>query len=58
MNELVAYKKLGNIIDFRDAIIKNGTFDLYKNGTLPLPTGNDFSMIWNVCFEEFIFQNQ
>jgi nucleoside permease NupC len=30
VNEFVAYTKLGAVIDFRDQIIANGTFPLYK----------------------------
>ena len=55
VNELVAYKKLGNVIDFRNEIIKNGTYDLYRNGTLPIPSNSDFAMIWNVKYIFFNF---
>lgn len=47
INEFVAFTKLGSVITFRDQVISNGTFPLYKNGTLPLPVDLPF-MIWNV----------
>ncbi len=46
VNEFVAYTKLGATINFRDGIIANHTYPLYRNGTLPLPA--DIQMIWNV----------
>ena len=46
VNEFFAYTKLGAMIKFRDAIIANGTFPLYRNGTLPLP--QDMPFIWDV----------
>ena len=46
VNELVAFSKLGKTTRFRDEIIANGTFDLYRNGTYALP--NDIVRIWNV----------
>ena len=44
---------IGSIITFRDEIIANGTFPLYKNGTLPLP--KDISMIWNVIYKLYFY---
>ena len=46
VNELVAFSKLGKTTKFRDAIIANGTYELFKNGTLQIQ--NDITMIWNV----------
>ncbi len=48
LNELIAYKNLGATIKFRDAIRTNGTYELFRNGTLPIPS--DITMIWNVSF--------
>lgn len=46
VNEFVAYTKLGAVVDFRNGIIANGTFPLYRNGTYPLPH-NITNMIWD-----------
>lgn len=46
VNEFVAFSDLGNMIKFRNDIIADGTFDLYRNGELPLPDGQ--SIIWDV----------
>lgn len=46
INEFVAFTKLGSVITFRDGIIKNGTYPLYRNGTLVVPS--DLPMVWNV----------
>ena len=48
VNEFVAFSDLGNMIKFRNDIIADGTFDLYRNGELPLPEGQ--SIIWDVSF--------
>ncbi|RNA39663.1 solute carrier family 28 member 3 [Brachionus plicatilis] len=45
VNEFVAFTKLGAVVNFRNEIIANGTEILYRNGTLPIPTG--MPMIWN-----------
>lgn len=42
----MTFKKLGESINFRDAIIANGTFELFRNGTLPVP--QDIEVLWNV----------
>ena len=55
LNELFAFSKLGTTSNFRKEIISNNTFELYKNGTLPLP--NDLIMVWNVKFCLFCFIN-
>jgi hypothetical protein len=41
-----AFTKLGTVITFRDGIIANGTYELYRNGTLHVPS--DYPMLWNV----------
>lgn len=46
INEFVSYQELGYAINFREEIIRNGTFELYHNGTYPLPFRGP--MIWNV----------
>jgi pyrimidine nucleoside transport protein len=46
INEFVAYKDLGDVINFRNEILKNGTQELYKNGSMPIP--NNIAMIWQV----------
>jgi pyrimidine nucleoside transport protein len=46
INEFVAYKDLGDVIKFRNEIFLNGTQELYRNGTFPLPS--NISMIWEV----------
>ena len=46
IHEMVAYAELGNAITFREQIIKNGTFELYRNGTYSLPFRGP--VIWNV----------
>jgi pyrimidine nucleoside transport protein len=46
INEFVAYKDLGDVINFRNEIFKNGTQELYKNGSMPIP--NNIAMIWQV----------
>lgn len=46
INEFVAYKELGDVINFRKEIIENGTLELYKNGTNAIP--NNIAMIWQV----------
>ncbi|CAF1154389.1 unnamed protein product, partial [Didymodactylos carnosus] len=45
LNEFIAYEKLGEIRKLRTAWISNGTYELYRNGTLPIPT--DTLMLWN-----------
>jgi hypothetical protein len=49
-----AYTKLGTVIKFRDGIIENGTFPLYRNGTLKVP--DEYPMIWNVI-SKFMINN-
>jgi nucleoside permease NupC len=44
LNEFVAYKELGDVIKFRDEIFANGTQELYRNGTLMMPS--NLAMIW------------
>lgn len=46
INEFVAYKDLGETINFRRQVLTNNTYNLYRNGTLSVPS--DVSMIWNV----------
>jgi hypothetical protein len=46
VNEFVAYAELGKVIKFRNNATEFGTFELYRNGTLPIP--NEIFMIWNV----------
>ena len=46
VNEYVAYSELGKVINFRDAIVANGTFDAYRSGEFAVPS--DISMIWSV----------
>jgi hypothetical protein len=46
VSEFISYQELGAAITFRNQIIANGTFDLYRNGTLSIPT--DISVIWSV----------
>ena len=46
VNEFVAYSRLGKSISFKESITNNGTFELYKNGTYPVPS--DIYPIWNV----------
>lgn len=46
LNEFVAYQKLGDIIKYREGLILDNTYDLYRNGTLTLPVNKQ--MIWNV----------
>ena len=46
VNEFVAYNYLGDTIRFRNEIIANSTYDLYRNGTFPLP--DNLFMMWNV----------
>ena len=46
INEFVSYGELGNAINFREEIVRNGTFELFHNGTYPLPFKGP--MIWNV----------
>jgi hypothetical protein len=41
-----AFTKLGAVRIFRDGIIANGTYELYRNGTLQVPA--DYPMLWNV----------
>ena len=48
INEFVAYKDLGDVINFRNSIFTNGSLDLYKNGSLALPS--HIAMIWEVYF--------
>ena len=49
VNEFVAYKKLGNVINLRQSIIANNTLFDYKNGSKFLPQDMSY-MIWNVIF--------
>ena len=35
INEFVAYKQLGDVINFRKEILNNGTYDQYKDGDYP-----------------------
>lgn len=44
VNEFAAFEELGKAIRFRESIKLNGTFDLYKNGTLSVP--NEIYMVW------------
>jgi nucleoside permease NupC len=53
VNEFVAYKKLGNVINLRQSIIANNTLFDYKNGTKFLPQDMSY-MIWNVFFFDSI----
>lgn len=46
INEFVSYGELGQAISFRETIIRNGTYDLYRNGTIPVPIPD--IMIWQV----------
>jgi hypothetical protein len=46
VSEFISYQELGAGIRFRKAIIANGTFEFYKNGTLPLPS--NIPIFWNV----------
>lgn len=46
INEFVAFKELGNTINFRKQIFASNTFELYRNGTLTVPL--NISMIWHV----------
>ena len=46
INEFVAYKDLGDVINFRNEIFKNGTQEFYRNGSTPIP--NNIAMIWQV----------
>jgi hypothetical protein len=53
-NELTKkFLKLGKSISFRKSIISNGTFELYQNGSLSVPS--DVLMIWHVKL--IFFQN-
>lgn len=44
VNEFVAFSELGKSLAFRKEILDNGLYDLYKNGSLPLP--ETISMVW------------
>jgi nucleoside permease NupC len=46
LTEFVAYKDLGEIIFLRQQLLSNGTYYLYKNASLKLPSNTQ--MIWNV----------
>lgn len=46
VNELVAYSRMGKMIDLRNSLIANNTLELYSNGTYVLPEGSH--IIWNV----------
>jgi nucleoside permease NupC len=46
INEFVAYKELGDVINFRNEIIRNGTFEQFKTGIFQVPENID--MIWEV----------
>jgi nucleoside permease NupC len=46
INEFVGYQELGTAINFREEITRNGTFELYHNGTYKIPF--DGPMIWHV----------
>lgn len=50
LSEFIAYKDLGEIIDFRNDMFSNGTFEMYRNGTLIVPNG--MPIIWNVWMIE------
>ena len=54
VSEFISYQELGLAINFRNEMIVNGTFELYKNGSRSIPTGTP--VIWNVS--EKIFFNQ
>ncbi len=57
VNEFVAYEKLGTMIKFREAIINNGTYELYYNGTLSLPAeGVIWSVIYKILINFFHFE--
>jgi pyrimidine nucleoside transport protein len=47
VNEFVAYAHMGRMIDLRNALVANGTFDFYRNGSMALESKQE--MIWNVC---------
>ncbi len=51
----MTFKKLGQSIKFREEIIANGTFELFKNGTFSLP--QHIEVLWNVIFLSVIFIN-
>lgn len=44
VNEFAAFEELGKAIRFGNEIKANGTFQLFKNETLPLP--NNLYMVW------------
>jgi hypothetical protein len=46
VSEFISYQELGAAINFRNAILANGTYDLYRNGSIKLPI--EVAMIWNV----------
>ena len=46
LNNIMTFQKLGQSIKFRDAIIANGTFELFRNGSLPVP--QDIEVLWGV----------
>jgi len=48
LNEFVAYQKLGDIMKYRESLIRDNTYELYRNGTLAVPV--DKSIIWNVMY--------
>ncbi|CAF1573027.1 unnamed protein product, partial [Didymodactylos carnosus] len=45
LNEFIAYQKLGEIRILREAWISNGTYELYRNGTLTMP--DNTVMLWD-----------
>ena len=55
INEFVAYKELGDVIDFRNKILKNGTYEQYKSGILTIP--NNIDMIWEVNKNDMLHRN-
>lgn len=48
LTEFVAYRDLGEIISKRQELILNGTFNMYKNGSIKLP--DNTPIIWNVIY--------
>jgi hypothetical protein len=46
VNEFVAYAHMGQMIDLRNELIANGTFQAYQNGSLSLRPNQN--ILWNV----------